>query len=228
MSRDKDIHDMFNSIAARYDAANHILSFGLDKYWRKKAVKLANAGDGADVLDICCGTGDLTFAFGKYSRAASITGCDFSEEMLKIAKQKTKTFNNKKYDWVKADCATADFNGRKFDIISCGFGVRNLTGRTASLQNIRNLLKPDGKFCILEFSLPQNRVLRWFALCYLKLVPLFGAAVTANRAAYGYLSRTIQRWAETVDLRGELSAAGFADVKIYDLSFGIVRIYLAQ
>jgi len=227
MSQTEYVHDMFDSIAARYDAANHILSFGLDRYWREKTVKLASMGDGADVLDICCGTGDLAFAFARYSKA-SITGCDFSDQMLEIAKRKAKKFNNKNFEWVRADCTTADFGGKKFDIISCGFGVRNLTDRQTALKNIRGLLKPGGKFCILEFSLPRNRVLRLFARGYLRVVPLLGAVITANRAAYGYLSKTICQWAETIDLPAELRAGGFADIKVYELSFGMVRIYLAS
>ncbi|MDD5458821.1 MAG: class I SAM-dependent methyltransferase [Phycisphaerae bacterium] len=260
MSQAETIHDMFDSIAVRYDAANHILSFGLDRYWRKKVVKLANPKEGADVLDICCGTGDLTFAFGKFSKAASITGCDFSDQMLEIAKRKAKkqtnchfersekSINKRKdfsvssrfnrddgrndktnhFQWVNADCTTADFAGKKFDIISCAFGVRNLADRSAALRNILNLLKPDGKFCILEFSLPKNSALKLAARGYLRIVPFWGAVITANKAAYGYLSKTICRWAETIDFPAELHAAGFTDIKVYELSFGMVRIYLAS
>jgi len=225
MSRKQD----FASVARRYDIANRVLSFGLDTGWRRKAVSLCGIKGGERVLDICCGTGDLAFTFYR-AGARNIYGSDICTEMLAYAKQKaTKVGSDAKFEWFEGNCEYLDFEDESFDIVSCGFGIRNVSDVAKAAGEMHRVLKNGGRVCILEFSEPGNRLLRIFHRGYLRcILPLCGGIITGQYASYRYLSESIFNWVETVDMAEVLRDAGFGEIRVLKLSCGITTVYIAE
>ncbi|MEN6307413.1 MAG: ubiquinone/menaquinone biosynthesis methyltransferase [Anaerohalosphaeraceae bacterium] len=221
---------MFSAIARRYDLCNHLFSFGLDFYWRHKAAAIACDGPIISALDLCCGTGDMTFALAKTGQLHSIIGCDIARPMLDIAAQKAKKYaaTNTTIQW---HCASAENTGlpeAAFDRITCAFGFRNVDDLPAALKESHRLLKPGGKLCILEFFLPQQGLSRRIYLFYLcRIMPLVAGWIVGTSAPWHYLAQSIHRW-ETVDLTAQLRHTGFRDIIVRSLTFGTVRIHTAQ
>ena len=222
------VRGVFDSIARRYDLANCLLSFGMDSYWRRAAVRLAGAKEGARVLDMCCGTGDLLFRFAKSGvEFGRLVGCDFSGEMIEIAKNKEKSGTGE-IEWLVGDCCKTEFADGSFDIVICGFGVRNMEELGAGLREMHRVLGEGGRACILEFSLPKTWFLRLLYRFYLgKVLPIVGGLVTGKFEAYRYLARTVASWDEKIDMGAELRAAGFSEVLVKKLSLGIATVYIA-
>jgi len=235
---DKDsekISGMFDGIAGRYDLANHLLSGGVDFLWRRLAVKLAGVKKSDAVLDMCCGTGDLAFCFAKNSEAEKVVGCDFSEEMVRLAKLKDERFAKKRkfedtsFEWAVGDCTATSYADESFDVISCGFGVRNMSDLDRGLGEMRRLLKVGGRVCVLEFTLPECSILRPVYLLYLRYVlPILGAIITGEHSAYRYFADSIVKWDAKVDLEKSLEAAGLEKVTVKPLSKGIAKIYVFE
>lgn len=220
------VRSLFGKISGRYDLANHLLSLGVDLWWRRVLVRMSGVKAGESVLDMCCGTGDVAFAFAKYRGGLRIVGCDFSEEMVEFARGKKRGSD---IEWKVADCCSTDFADGEFDVASCAFGVRNFADLGAGLREINRILKSGGRACILEFSLPRIRALRWAYLLYFKWVlPLVGGIISGNRQDYQYLVDSVLRWDREIDLAGELSEAGFDDIAVKRLSFGIATIHIAH
>ncbi|AQT67733.1 Demethylmenaquinone methyltransferase [Anaerohalosphaera lusitana] len=232
-----DIKKLFDDLACRYDLINRVLSAGTDMHWRKKAIEFAAPSAGMRILDMCCGTGDVVFAFDEHlDRKAELVGCDFSEEMISIAKKRT----TKKYggaenahprhiEWLVGDCQSTDLDGGSFDIVSCAFGVRNMNDRQAGLREMHRLLKPGGRTCILEFSLPQNFLFRFLGLTYLSVfLPIIGGIFSGRIRAYRYLSRSIRTWDREVDLTAELQQAGFSRTDVHRLGIGMAAVHVAH
>lgn len=227
MNEPETIKSIFTQIAPRYDAANHILSFGLDFLWRKKLVRLANPLPGEKLLDACCGSGDLAIEFAKKCGGLEITGCDFSGEMIRLAQEKSRK-KGLDIKWLQADCLKTGFNDSSFDTVSCAFGIRNIPEYEKSVQEIYRILKTGGKVAILEFSVPENAISRplfWLYLCY--LLPLIGGIITGYYRHYKYLTGSIKRWHETANLVDILKSAGFDHVTVKRFSFGLVKAYIA-
>jgi demethylmenaquinone methyltransferase/2-methoxy-6-polyprenyl-1,4-benzoquinol methylase len=233
--KSSEIRRMFGLIAWRYDIANCLLSLGMDRLWRKKAVKMSQLKRNQKVLDMCCGTGDLAFSFAMHGEGlAGIACCDFSDKMIEIARDKRKKLGaagklgEVNFEWAVEDCTACGFDSGSFDIVSCGFGVRNMTDLNAGLGEMYRMLREGGKACILEFSLPKSKAMRWlynFYLCW--CLPLIGGIITGKYGAYRYLAKTVNKWATEVDLAKELKGAGFKSVEVKGLSCGIVTVYLA-
>lgn len=231
------VQDVFNSIAGRYDLANHILSCGRDLYWWHTAAGLAKPAPGQCLLDLCCGTGDFAFSFARYQPALkTIAGCDFSEQMLNVAKQKhtrltvsDRSIGGVDFQWVQSDCTATPFDDATFDIASCAFGIRNVADRCKFLNEAHRVLKPSGKLCILEFSLPRAFLVRWGYLFYFRcILPIVGGIISGDLKAYRYLVSSVRKWDATVDLRSELADAGFTDIIEKRLTLGIVTVYIAS
>lgn len=225
-----DIEQMFDCLSNRYDIANHILSLGADFYWRRKAVQIVKPVAGEKVLDICSGSGDLAFAFAKGCDGLEITATDFSEQMIELAKRKEKKLRLKKtISFHVENCAASKFSDEQFDIISCAFGVRNLSDWRAGLAESLRLLKKGGQVCILEFSMPSFFLIKFFYLLFLRLVvPIAGFLLSGKFGAYKYLSKSICEFSRDVDMPAELQRSGFDQVETQKLTFGVVSIYTAR
>lgn len=227
------VRNIFDTIANRYDLANHVLSFGVDFHWRNKAIRSVLPVGGCRVLDMCCGTGDLTFAFAR-AGAAEIVGCDFSPEMIRLAAAKEKRLrmqnrlSSVQITWRTADCTATGLDTQSFDIVSCAFGVRNLADLDAGLAEMHRVLRPGGQICIIEFSLPSNTLVRTAYLAYFRwIMPLLGGLITGRPAAYRYLYDSVRDWDRNTDLTTQLQKAGFRDIRTTPLTCGIAKLHLA-
>lgn len=225
---------VFDPIAGRYDCCNRLFSLGLDRRWRKALVGAVNAQPGDRVLDLCCGTGDVVFDFLRYSPVHRAEGVDISESMLHLAQEKQMLLGRKKWmagseiTWQPADAAHLPYEDNSFDLVTCAFGIRNVTERKAALAEAYRVLKPSGRLGILEFSVPSNPLLRLVYLLYLsKLMPAAGILLLRKKEPLNYLAASIIHWHNNVDFAEELTGAGFKNIKKCPLTAGIVTLWLA-
>ena len=219
----------FESVAQRYDFANHFLSGGIDFYWRKQLVKLADKQSCKRVLDLATGSGDVVFALRDSLPTGSvITGVDFCEPMLEEARKKRekKGLEKDTNKFLKGDCLSLDFPDESFDLITISFGLRNLADRKKGLKEMNRVLKPGGRLIVLEFSQPFFWF-RPFYYFYLRLIlPWMARLVTGDRDAYLYLGSSISAFPDRFGLVKEFENAGFEKIRFTSLTFAIVALHL--
>lgn len=223
------VKHIFSTIAPSYDTFNTLSSFGIDRLWRRAAVRLARPDSESAVLDLAAGTGDLTMALARLGRPASVLATDFVPEMLEVGKRKAATYHGPtKIDFAVVDAQDLPFSDASFDIVTVAFGVRNLPERGRNFAEVRRVLKPGGRYVILEFSRPTLAPFRVFYHFYLKtVIPFLGGLLTHERASFQYLNDSIQAFPPQAELADELRAAGFESVTWRNLTFGIVAVHLA-
>jgi demethylmenaquinone methyltransferase/2-methoxy-6-polyprenyl-1,4-benzoquinol methylase len=213
---------MFGSIARRYDIANHLLSCGMDFYWRRYAAKVVADWRPHSIADLATGTGDLALALQKKLPEAEITGVDFLPEMLELAKRKGVR------QIVLADATNLPFGHDSFDCVTIAFGLRNLENWVAGLTEMSRVLKTNGHLLVLEFSLPAMPLLRTVYRFYLHhCLPLFGSFLTGTRNAYDYLGDSIEEFPNGSVMCQLMARNGFAGPTFKPLTAGIVTIYTA-
>jgi demethylmenaquinone methyltransferase/2-methoxy-6-polyprenyl-1,4-benzoquinol methylase len=216
---------MFNSIASRYDLLNFILSFGIDSIWRRKLTRFILKNRPGKILDIACGTGDLTIYFGK--KGIPTTGVDISEKMVEVAIHKADKLSCKP-DFVIASADELPFEKSSFDAVTISFGIRNFENRERALKEIYRVLTPGGVVAILEFAIPGNMVWRALYGFYLKrLIPITGMMITGNKHAYSYLADSIETFPRYEAFCREIEGAGFEKAEYLSLSGGIAVLYTA-
>lgn len=223
------VREMFRRIAPRYDLLNHLLSLDFDKRWRGTVAKKFSPivrNPRAWVLDLCCGTGDLAFAFRKEAPdGAQITGCDFVPEMLVRAREKAATLQAA-VDFVEADALQLPFQDGAFDLVACAFGFRNLSNYQQGLREIFRVLRPGGTAALLEFAEPPGR---FFGLVYRfyfrHILPLLGGILSGSRAAYQYLPSSVSKFPQPEQLQQQLESAGFLGVQFERWTGGIVTLH---
>lgn len=224
---DDTVEQMFNRIALRYDFLNHFLSFGIDKGWRKKLIRIAKNDEPKTVLDIATGTGDMLIAFHK-AGIQSLAGLDPSSGMLEQAKIKLVK-SNISAELKEGFSENLPFDDNQFDLVTVVFGIRNFENLNQGFSEIYRVLKPGGKARFLEFSMPKNVIVRLFYKLYLKLfIPLWGRIISGDKAAYQYLSASIKDFSKTIEVERELDACRFETEKTHVLSLGIASIYTGQ
>ena len=225
---------MFSTVAETYDLSNKVLAFGLDKRWRKACAK--ESADGHFVVDLCCGTGDLSFSLMQNLKDDSfLLGLDFSKEMLSKAiakKSKSKWAGKDNFAFVIADAAHLPLKNDSVDTVKISMGLRNLIYRNpkanAYLKEVTRTLKQHGKFTCVETSQPKNRLVRSFFRFYcLRIVPLVGGWVSGRKPAYEYLGKSAANFPVPKDVLAMFKSAGFTDAAFKPLSFGIVGLYMA-
>lgn len=224
------IRQMFSAIAARYDLLNRVLSFNLDRLWRRSAASELPGDGGAFVLDLCCGTGDLALAAARQGRARTVVCCDFAHPMLVRAAGRLarRSRAGARFHLVEADGLRLPFRDGSFDAVTVGFGLRNLADLDAGLREILRVLRPAGRLVALEFSRPTRPLVSAAYGFYLRRVlPAIGDAATGRRGAYRYLARTVERFDDAAALAGRLRDAGFAAAGWRSLSAGIVCVHTA-
>lgn len=210
----------FDEIARDYDRMNHLMTAGLDRCWRKRAVQ----GLHGKVLDVACGTGDMVVELLRTRHAASlqVTGVDLSEEMLAIAKRKAP-----QAEYRLADAEHLPFGDASFDAVTCAFGVRNFVHLEQGLGEMVRVLKPGGRMAILELATPDNPFIRFFYNIYTRrIIPWLGSRIAGNRDAYTYLPSSIERFPKGAAMVDKLKAAGGREVKQRKLTFGVCRLYI--
>lgn len=218
------VESLFSDIAQRYDTANHVLSFGMDYYWRKQLVRAACAKNPQLVCDLATGSGDVAFALKKHlGESEVVRGYDFCEAMLEQARKKKC---NQKVDFYKGDCMQLPLEDNSVDVLTIAFGLRNLPDRKVALKEMcRVLKKPGGVLCVLEFSQPKPMI-RWLYYFYLKnILPFVAWIATGNREAYQYLGDTIEGFPTHAEISKEMECVGFRNIQVKRMTCGVVALH---
>jgi demethylmenaquinone methyltransferase / 2-methoxy-6-polyprenyl-1,4-benzoquinol methylase len=222
------VHEMFSGIAGKYDFLNHFLSLNIDKRWRKRVVgKLADivADPNSKLLDVACGTGDLTLELSA-SGPAQVIGTDFCRPMLSIAHRKG-TDHLKQLPFIEADGMRLSFADSTFDAVTIAFGLRNFSNWGEGVRELSRILKPGGKLAILEFSTPVMPGLKQlFAFYFRFILPRIGGAVSGSRGAYEYLPDSVSRFPDQEGLAEMMRQSGLQDVSYQNLTGGIAAIHI--
>ena len=213
-----EVRTMFDRIAPIYDAMNRVMTAGLDRRWRKLAVREV-VWPGDRVLDACCGTGDL--AVEAERRGGRVVGLDFSEQMLERARRKSGTI-----EWVRGDALHLPFVDGEFDTATVGFGVRNLDDLDRGLRELWRVLREDGKVAVLEITRPRGILRPFFRIWLDAMIPLAGRLLPGGKA-YTYLPASVRRFPGPEDLSRLLENAGFRDVRYRLLGGGSVALHTA-
>jgi demethylmenaquinone methyltransferase/2-methoxy-6-polyprenyl-1,4-benzoquinol methylase len=224
------VRGIFSSIAEDYDAFNRLASLGIDKGWRREMVKAARLTGESRVVDLCSGTGDVALAIADQAAPAEIVATDFTPEMLAVAEKKAVAYTGPttlEFEW--ADAQDLPFDDETFDVATVAFGVRNLPDRAANFREVVRVLKPGGRYVILEFSRPTFAPWRAVYHVYLRgIVPLIGGLLTGDRSGFVYLNDSIRAFPDQDALAVELRNAGFDPVSWKNLSGGIVAIHTGE
>lgn len=219
---------MFASIAARYDLLNHLLSGNVDKRWRRLVVQTLSAtlaDREARILDVACGTGDLSLTLLQ-SGHAQIVGIDFCRPMLDIAATKAAR-SSSIMRFVEGDALELPFADRSFEAATIAFGLRNLTSVEAGIKELLRVLKPGGKVAVLEFSKPKAPVLSSiFKFYFTKLLPKLGGLISGSKSAYQYLPDSVSRFPDQLELASLMKEAGFENISFRNLTWGIAALHL--
>lgn len=222
------VRSLFDRIAHRYDLLNHLLSFGIDVYWRKKAIRLLSRFQPRRILDVATGTADLAIA-ATYLQPQQIIGVDLSNEMLNIGRQKIADKNLDAVVSLQAgDAENLPFPDSSFDALTVAFGVRNFSDFQQGLREMHRVLQNRGVAVILEFSQPTVFPIRQLYSLYSKYVmPVVGGLISRQREAYEYLPSTVHEFPQSQEMIDILLSAGFTSAEQHRLTFGIATIYLA-
>ncbi len=226
------VREMFGRIAPRYDLLNHLLSLDVDKVWRRRVAKeFAGILDdpNAEVLDLCCGTGDLAFAFRNSApNGAKIIGSDFVPEMLVRARAKAVVLNAS-VEFVEADALQLPFADQTFDLVSCAFGFRNLANYERGMYEIYRVLKPGGFVGILEFAEPPGVIFGAAYRFYFRhILPRLGGLISGNSSAYSYLPRSVSKFPTPEELKMRFEEIGFMSVKFTRWTGGIATLHVGR
>jgi demethylmenaquinone methyltransferase/2-methoxy-6-polyprenyl-1,4-benzoquinol methylase len=219
------VREMFARISSRYDLLNHLLSGNIDKRWRRATIRKMQPLMPADarVLDVACGTGDLSIEIFERTEA-DVVGVDFCRPMLELARQKTRRIS-----FVEGDALRLPFADRTFDLVTIGFGLRNLSSTASGLSELRRVLKPGGWTAILEFSQPNVSGLRTLVrFYYATLLPRLGGFLSGSQSAYKYLPDSISRFPDQEKLVELMQEAGFEEVSFENFTGGIAALHTGR
>lgn len=222
---------MFDAIARRYDLLNHLLSLGIDKRWRRRAVRELNLGSDARVLDLCTGTGDLALAALEGDGAArrSVIGVDFAAAMLRFGREKLARLGELRVHLVRGDAMQVPLPDASVDAVTIGFGIRNVQRPEVAAREIVRVLKPGGRLAILEFGTPSLPGLRALYLFYFhRILPLIGRVISRHNEAYSYLPASVAAFHSLDEFLLLLREAGFSEARGVPLTFGVVYLFVAQ
>lgn len=223
MQDPKYVKDAFADIADKYVLTNHVLSFGVDILWRRKVAKMISPRNPINVLDIATGSGDLALEIQKKCPESEVIGSDFCEPMLQQANKRGLERT------VLADALNLPFSEDHFDVVTVGFGLRNMADWSGALTEMFRVLSSGGCLIILDFSLPESFIGRKLYRFYLhKILPAVAGLITGKRAAYQYLGGTIESFPSGKDMCTLIESNGFNRTKLHPLSGGIATIYSAE
>ncbi|MDG4951134.1 bifunctional demethylmenaquinone methyltransferase/2-methoxy-6-polyprenyl-1,4-benzoquinol methylase UbiE [Weeksellaceae bacterium KMM 9724] len=227
MGKKDEVEQMFDNISHRYDFLNRLLSVGIDVSWRKKVVKMVTETQPKTILDVATGTGDLAIALAKKNPQAKITGFDLSNGMLEHGRVKVAEKNlTDQIEMIQGDAENMPFEDNTFDAITVAFGVRNFETLEKGLKEIHRVLKPGGKFVILEFSQPEQFPMKQLYNFYFKnILPVIGKTFSKDHRAYTYLPESVQAFPYGEKLNKILKSVNFLEPKDKKLTFGIASIY---
>jgi demethylmenaquinone methyltransferase/2-methoxy-6-polyprenyl-1,4-benzoquinol methylase len=217
---------MFDRVAGRYDALNSVMTAGLHHRWRERAADRAELSPGDSALDVCCGTGDLALELaGRVAPGGHVVGCDFSEPMLDLAREKAsqRRADGARFEW--ADALSLPYDAGRFDAVTVGFGVRNLANLERGLGEMTRVLRPGGRLVVLEITQPTRPPLSTFySLWFDRIVPLLGS-FSADSEAYSYLPESVRNFPAPSRLAELMDGAGLQRIRWTVLAGGIIAIH---
>ena len=229
-SKKEQVTEMFDNVAGKYDLLNHVLSGGVDIYWRKKALSLLKNNRNDLVLDIATGTGDLAIEAHRILRPEKIIGVDISPGMLEEGKAKIKRMGLEgKIEMQLGDSEKLLFDDNTFDTVIVSFGVRNFENLLKGLSDMNRVLKPGGACMVVEFSKPRNYFFKqayWFYST--KILPLIGKLISKDSSAYTYLPESVKAFPDGEDFLKVFREAGFKETRAVPLTFGICSVYIGK
>lgn len=227
-TRSAKVNDLFGRIARRYDLINDLQSFGLHRNWKRRVVALARATPGARALDLCCGTGDIALALAR--RGANVTGLDFSLQMLEVAKARSQRLKaagkqDAVPEFIQGDAMQLPFEKSSFDIVTVGYGLRNLASWERGLEEMCRVARPGARIIVLDFGKPANRLWRALYFTHLRIsVPLIGLLLCGNAAAYAYILESLKHYPAQLAVADKMRALGLGKTQVINLVGGAMAI----
>ena len=224
------VNDLFAAIARRYDLLNDLQSFGLHRRWKRRVVELAAVQSGNRALDLCCGTGDIAFALARHG--AEVTGLDFSQAMLEIAEtRRRKNFKSQDSNlksnpqFIQGDARQIPFPDASFDIVTVGYGLRNLTRWEKGLDEMHRVAKPGARLVVLDFGKPANALWRAIYFGHLRCsVPLIGRLFCGNADAYAYILESLKHYPAQLAVAAKMRELKLVNVRVINLLGGAMAI----
>jgi demethylmenaquinone methyltransferase / 2-methoxy-6-polyprenyl-1,4-benzoquinol methylase len=219
------VNDLFAAIARRYDLINDLQSFGLHRLWKRRVVQLAQIKPGDRALDLCCGTGDLALALAQCG--ANTTGLDFSQPMLDVAARRQRNFEPQISDlsYIQGDAQQVPFPDSSFDIVTIGYGLRNLTSWERGLDEMYRVAKPGARLIVLDFGKPANSLWRALYFAHLRCsVPLIGLLFCGNASAYAYILESLKHYPAQLAVAEKMRSLKLANVRVINLLGGAMAI----
>jgi demethylmenaquinone methyltransferase / 2-methoxy-6-polyprenyl-1,4-benzoquinol methylase len=221
--RGEKVNDLFARVAPRYDLINDLQSFWLHRAWKRRLVGMTRVQPGERALDVCCGTGDIAFALN--ARGANVTGVDFSEAMLAVAHERRKKREGTVPEFQHGDAQKLPFPDHTFDIVTVGYGLRNLSQWDMGLREMHRVAKPHGRLLVLDFGKPDQAAWRSLYFAYLRLfVPLFGRLFCGDSATHAYILESLKRYPAQRGVADAMRKLGCRDVRIVNLIGGAMSI----
>jgi demethylmenaquinone methyltransferase/2-methoxy-6-polyprenyl-1,4-benzoquinol methylase len=220
------VNDLFARIARRYDLINDLQSFGLHRLWKRRVVELAQIKNGDRALDLCCGTGDISFALAQ--RGAEVVGLDFSEKMLEVAearRQRNSKLKTQNLKFIQGDAQAIPFPENSFDIVTVGYGLRNLTSWERGLDEMFRVAKPGARLVVLDFGKPANWLWRKIYFAHLRCsVPLIGLLFCGNAQAYAYILESLKHYPAQLAVAEKMRGLKLVNVRVINLLGGAMAI----
>lgn len=222
------VERMFDRIAPRYDLLNHLLSFGIDRHWRRAAVDSLKPYAPKRVLDVATGTGDFALLTARRLEGVHVTGFDLSEEMLAVGRKKAREQGSADVEFVKGDVLALPYEAETFDAVTVAYGARNFADLDQGLAEMRRVLRPGGRLVIAELTTPVRWPMTWLFALYSKVyMPLMGRLISGDGAAYRYLPATMAAFPQGETMQQVLEGAGYTDVRFQRFTAGLNTLYTA-
>ncbi len=234
LSAARAVREMFTAIAPRYDLLNHVLSFNIDRVWWRRTARTFHhilIRPDARILDLCCGTGDMTFALRRQAGKSSpqILGADFSHAMLQRAAVKSSAATKQSAPaWIEADALNLPLPTAHFDLVTSAFGFRNLADYDAGLREIVRVLRPGGECGILDFGEPGGVMGALYRIYFKQVLPRVGTVISGVRGPYAYLPASVERFPPPEEMLERMKRAGFAEATWTPYTFGVAGLYRGQ
>ncbi len=222
--RAEGVQDLFAAVAPRYDLINDLQSFGMHRLWKRRLVRLAEVKLGEAALDLCCGTGDIAFALAR--AGAKVSGVDFSAAMLDVARRRSVAAGSGTVTFEQGDALSLRFAAESFDLVTIGYGLRNLRSIDAGLGEIARVTRPGGRLMVLDFAFPSNRVWKALYTLHLKtMVPALGRLFCGDADTHSYILESLRRYPGPAEIGRRMESAGWKDVRWWNILGGVMTLH---
>lgn len=222
--RAEGVQDLFAAVAPRYDLINDLQSFGMHRLWKRRLVRLAEVKLGEAALDLCCGTGDIAFALAR--AGAKVSGVDFSAAMLDVARRRSVAAGSGTVTFEEGDALSLRFAAESFDLVTIGYGLRNLRSIDAGLREIARVTRLGGRLMVLDFAFPSNRVWKALYTLHLKtMVPALGRLFCGDADTHSYILESLRRYPGPAEIGRRMESAGWKDVRWWNVLGGVMTLH---